>query len=231
MMQNEILNYSAPLYGRASLIIKLAPLAFKHVSKLVPKLKFVDKLCVYFIFRGIPAYYVNLTDYKSFYEILKFVLRNGSTFYSEVSLMLSEEVKNDTKFAEIISLIAEGVNKPGEIASKAHLLPGNLYYYINIIGNLEIIVKELPVTEEQKERSKRVSYIVKNPFVIFWAQVIKPLLSQIERNDFDTAYEDANIRLEHIYQKRFEVFAAELLSYAPISGIRFTKIGRLWATI
>lgn len=223
MMQSNILNYSAPLYGRASTIIKLLPLKFKDVSKLIPKLSMKDKLQTYFILGGIPAYYSELYNFDSFQKVLWYILTNGSFFMSEPSLFLSEEVKKDTRFIQILSLIAEGVVEPNEIAGKTHILIQNLYYYLDTLLDLELIKKDFPVTEKFKERSKKVVYKINNPFILFWSLVLKQVKTQVENKEFDKAFEYSKLLLEPLFQKRFEEFTQEFISY---KFPNFTKIGK-----
>ncbi len=83
MMRSEFLNYSAPLYGRTNIVMKIGPLPFEYTSRLLPKLEFIDKLYTYFIFGGVPTYYMQINSYKSLDKILEFIVRSGETFYSE----------------------------------------------------------------------------------------------------------------------------------------------------
>ncbi|MCL4373600.1 MAG: ATP-binding protein [Candidatus Marsarchaeota archaeon] len=228
MMRSEVLSYSAPLYGRASLVFNLKQLAFKHISQLLPGLGFLDKLYTYFIFGGVPAYYSGLASTKSFDDVLMHVLSSSDQFYSEPSLLLSEEVKKDAKYVEILGLIAEGVNKPSEMASKAHIAQSNLYYYLDLLETIGMIGKEWPVTEEQRLRSKKISYIAKNSFAIFWANVLSRVMRYAQNNRLSEAVEESKILIESLAQRRFESFAEELLGTTGICPFLPEKIGRWW---
>lgn len=230
MMRSEFLNYSAPLYGRTNIVMKIGPLPFEYTSRLLPKLEFIDKLYTYFIFGGVPTYYMQINSYKSLDKILEFIVRSGETFYSETSLLLSEEVRKDNRFIEILTLIAEGINKLSEVASKAHIQQSNLYYYIRVLEEIDMIAKEFPITEIPKERSKKVSYIIKNPFIKFWAIVMRRITRSIDQNKPDMAVKEMRRLVEIISQKRFEEFSKEFILSQTIKTIPFEieKAGRWW---
>jgi AAA+ ATPase superfamily predicted ATPase len=230
MMRSEVLSYSSPLYGRASLAFNLKPLAFKHVAQLLPSMSFIDRLYTYFIFGGVPAYYAGLATAKSFDDVLRRVFASSDLFYSELSLLLSEEVKKDAKYIEILTLVAEGVNKPSEIASKARIAQSNLYYYLDLLESIGIVEKEWPITENILLRSKKISYVVKSNFAFFWANVLLKLMNYIQRYSLDKAVEESKIIIESIASKRFEYFAKDFLLELSIDKKIFgiTKIGRWW---
>ncbi|MEM4098979.1 MAG: ATP-binding protein [Candidatus Micrarchaeaceae archaeon] len=230
MMKSEVLSYSAPLYGRSSLVIKLEPMHFTEIAQFVSKLKFIDRLYAYFIFGGVPAYYVQAGSHDSFNGMLRRVIDSADTFYSEISLQLSEEVRSDAKFIEVLTLIAEGVNKPSEIASKAHILQSNLYYYLDVLQEIGLVAKEFQFMEEPKMRSKKARYIVKSQFAMFWAIVLRRVRDSAARGDAN-AYDTALILTESLAQKQFERFGVEFVhavSNKNIFGFSIDSAGRWW---
>ncbi len=144
--------------------------------------------------------------------------------------MLCEEERKDNRFIEILTLIAEGINKLSEVASKAHIQQSNLYYYIRVLEEIDMIAKEFPITEIPKERSKKVSYIIKNPFIKFWAIVMRRITRSIDQNKPDMAVKEMRRLVEIISQKRFEEFSKEFILSQTIKTIPFEieKAGRWW---
>ena len=230
MMKSEVLSYSAPLYGRSSLVIKLEPMRFVDIVQFISNFDFIDKLYAYFVFGGIPAYYVQAGSQNSFRDMLRYVISAGDTFYSEISLQLSEDVRSDAKFIEVLTLIAEGINKPSEIASKAHIQQSNLYYYLDVLQEIGLVAKEFPFLEEPKIRSKKSSYVVKSQFAMFWAVVLRRVRDAAAHADAN-AYESALILTESLAQKQFEVFALQFIytvSNKKAFGFGIDKAGRWW---
>jgi len=231
MMRSEVLNYSAPLYGRSTSIFRIKPLSFEYAMELTPKnADIIDRLYAYFILGGIPAYYAaiasNLKDYDnaSIEDIVKNMLREGSIFGSEPNLLLSEEVRNDARYMQILELIANGVNKPSEIASKIGVAHGNLGKYIGLLEYIDLVKKELPVTIDALRKSKKGIYSITDNFIDFYFKMLK---KEFEGRRDPTAIIKG---LDFIAQARFEGMAKDFLVFLSKNGKVFPidKIGRWW---
>ena len=231
MMRNDVLNYSAPLYGRSTSIFRLKPLSFEHAMELTPKnAGIIDRLYAYFIFGGIPAYYAAIAasvkdyDRAGIGEIVKHMLREGSVFGSEPGLLLSEEVRNDTRYMQILELIANGMNKPSEIASKIGIAHANLNKYMELLEYVDLVRKELPVTMDALRKSKRGIYSIIDNFIDFYFKVLK--------KEIEGRRDPASIvkSLDFIAQARFEGMAKDFLVFLSKNGMLFPidKIGRWW---
>ncbi len=230
MMRSEVLSYSAPLYGRSTGVFELKPLKPKYAFMLMPeKMDIKEKLYLYFMLGGIPAYYSNLEgavgDYTNagIKEILLAMIKEGSVFASEPNMLLSEETRNDTKYMQILELIANGINKPSEIASKIGVAHANLGKYMGLLEYIGIVEKEVPVNIQPLRKSKIGVYKIKDNFIYFYFRTLKKALPS---KNVQYMYED----LDLLAQSRFEYFARELLLSLSegerIFGI--TKIGRWW---
>ncbi len=230
MMRSEVLSYSAPLYGRSTQIFELKPLRPKYAFMLMPKsMGMKEKLYLYFMLGGVPAYYANLegaiADYEnaSIDEILLAMVKEGSIFASEPSMLLSEETRNDTKYLQILELIANGVNKPSEIASKIGIAHANLGKYIGVLEYIGIVEKEVPVNLQPLRKSKIGVYRINDNFAYFYFRTLKKALPS---KNVQYLHDD----LDLLSQSRFEYFAKEFLLELSIDKRIFaiTRIGRWW---
>ena len=230
MMRGEVLNYSAPLYGRSTAVFHLKPLGFRYAMLLAPRRASVtDRLYMYFIFGGIPAYYAalaeSITDYDGacIKEVVGQLLKAGSIFASEPSLLLSDETRNDTIYMQILELIANGVNKPGEIASKIGIAHGNLGKYMDLLGHIGLVEKEMPLLANQLRKSKTGIYRIKDNFIDFYFRELKRHI-----NGGAGAAEEIVGDLDLIAQKKFEDLSRELVGGGAAGD--YTASGRWWGT-
>jgi uncharacterized protein len=60
LMQRELLSYEAPLYGRASVQMRLEPLRFGATGQFFPSYDARERVTLYTIWGGIPAYWERL---------------------------------------------------------------------------------------------------------------------------------------------------------------------------
>jgi len=56
MMQRELLAYQAPLYGRATAQLRLAPLPFGATRAYFPRYRTDERIAVYAMLGGVPGY-------------------------------------------------------------------------------------------------------------------------------------------------------------------------------
>lgn len=56
MMAREVIAYQAPLYGRATAQIRLRPLPFSAVQELFPQRSADERVAIYGVTGGVPAY-------------------------------------------------------------------------------------------------------------------------------------------------------------------------------
>lgn len=59
--------------------------------------------------------------------------------------------------------------------------------YLKTLIDLDILEREVPITEESPEKSKRRLYTIKDNFLLFWFKFIYPNLSLIESGHSEIA--------------------------------------------
>ena len=91
MMMREVLSHQAPLYGRASAQMHLRPLPFGLTRTAFPKYTAVDRVALYAIFGGIPAYWERIEPQKSMSQNIKDqLLTPNNLMQSEPRLLLQD---------------------------------------------------------------------------------------------------------------------------------------------
>ena len=234
MMEAQTLNYNSPLYGRRTGQIKLKEIPFKNYKKFfnsnLTEKKLIEK---YAVTGGVPKYIESFTARKSIYdEIQENILNKQSYLYEEPLFLLQNEVLEVGNYFSIIKSIASGNRKLGNIASNLSVSPTSLSKYLQTLINLDILEREVPVTEKNSEKSKKGQYKIKDNFIAFWFQFIYPnkaflemgqeqvVLNKIKKNFIDNnvsfVYEDV------CREKMWELNAEGKL------GMSFDKLGRWW---
>jgi hypothetical protein len=233
IMQKEVLNQASPLYQRNTAVLRLRPLGIEHAMKLAKNLEFIDALKTYFIFGGVPAYYAYVDGSKSFNEILERIFSKGSTFIDEMSVILSEEARNTGTYIDIIDYIANGVNRPSEIASKLAIPASNVIRYLNLLLAVGVVEKLLPVTKDAKRKSKGGVYEIKDNYTLFWSRYVKRNTEKLSLKGADAVVSAVEQGFDSFASMMFERFAAEMIAFLSRSGrlgLAFTKLGRWWGT-
>lgn len=226
MMENYVLSYKAPLYGRRTGQLNIKPLRFKYIPKFFPKYNFEDIIKVYSVTDGIPLYILKFNPGIGFFENLKEnVLKVGAFLYEETEILMKQELRETTNYFNILKAIAFGKTKYGEIVNFSRLDKTIVSKYLDNLISLRIIKKEYPIT--QKKEMRNAIYKFEDNYFNFWFRFIYPNKSLIEQNRqgelTSLIKEDFNLYLSSIFEK-----LCRELQWDIRTGFTPTKVGRWW---
>lgn len=233
MMVSQTLSYNSPLYGRRTAQIRLNQIPFRYYHEFFPEKSEKDLIEMYSVTGGVPKYIQSFADSKDIYSaIQKGVLNKSSYLYDEPHFLLQQEVNEIGSYFSIIKTIAAGNSKLSAISSALEIKATSLTKYLKTLIDLDILEREVPITEENPEKSKKGLYKIKDYYIRFWFAFIYPNLSFIESgnttivmnkikksfisNQVSFVYEDI------CREKMWEMNAEDKWPF------HFTKIGRYW---
>ena len=221
MMYATTLSYDSPLYGRRTGQMKLDPVTFDNYEKFIPDMDPVKRLEFYSITGGVPKYIETLSPKRSLREnISRNILSKNSYLYNEPRFILNEEITETINYFSILKTIAEGEHKIGNIASKIGIKANILTKYLDMLINLDILERQVPVTENNPEKSKMGLYFIKDNYFRFWFRYLFPNQSYLEIQEEDYVLE--------IIKKDFANFVALVFERACLDKIpMLAKEGKL----
>ncbi|MCL2605436.1 MAG: ATP-binding protein [Defluviitaleaceae bacterium] len=231
MMEKYALNYASPLYGRRSGQLKLRQIEFAYYAQFYPNMPYRGLVEHYAVTGGVPRY-IELFDGKKdlFDEIHRLVLQRDGLLYEEPEFLLRHEVEEIGSYFSIIKSIAAGNHKAGKICADIGIKQTSLPKYLKTLTDLDIIERQVPVTEANPEKSKRGLYFIKDNFLRFWFRFIYPERGRLELGQ--TEYVLNNIKnhfidshTAHIYEN---VCMSEMWRLNKIGRLSFNKLGRWW---
>ena len=234
MMEFQTLNYTSPLYGRRTGQIKLKQIPFENYSEFFSK-KMSERELIekYAITGGIPKYIESFKEYDNIYnEIEKYIMNKQSYLYEEPNFLLQNEVSEVGSYFSIIKSIASGNRKLGNISSNLSVSPTNLSKYLQTLINLDILEREVPITETNPEKSKKGQYKIKDNFIAFWFQFIYPNRFLLEMDKIDIVLKKikSNFIDNHVAFIYEEICKQKMWSLVANGklGVQYNKIGRWW---
>ena len=232
MMHSEVLNYSAPLYGRRTTNIHLKPLAFEHIKTFLPLVKREDEMYIFASFGTIPKYLELYDQNKSFIQNLHDnILDKNSFLYSEGNFLLRQELGDVSTYFSILETISKGETKTGAIASKLQVPSTYLTRYLAKLIDLDILAKEVPVTEKNPLKSKLGRYKFKDKFLNFWFYYVYKNYNLLEINQTQAVIDEIKINFNDKFVSfAFEDYVAEDIISHSSKYLKFIpkKIGRWW---
>ncbi|MDO4833713.1 MAG: ATP-binding protein [Bacillota bacterium] len=229
-MEDQVLAYESPLYGRRTGQIKLEPLNYLETSEMNPGLDPETQSLVYGITGGIPLY-VEKLDVRS--DIDQALLRNlfnpASYLYEEPENLLRQELREPAVYNSVVKAVADGATKLGEIATRAGIDKSSCSTYVKTLMNLGIICKETPANE--KEGSKSI-YKINDHFFRFWYRFVPRNIAAIQTGRISKIYR-TSVK-EHLHQYMGTVFedmcAQYILNYMEELPIELSALKRWWGT-
>lgn len=237
-IEDEILGYKKPLYGRTTGIYKLDPLPYTDTVKFFPDYSDEDKLLAYAILGGIPHYLLQFDPEKSLQDnVLNTILKRGSVLYNEVEFLLHEELREPATYNSIIEAIALGNTEHNDILTKTQIEQRTLSVYLKNLINLGIVKREVPATSPVKEQANSAKgiYTLTDNLFRFWYAFCYPNLSLLEKGNATLVWNSQIKENLHDYaSKSFENVCIDYLfrlnaSYAL--PIVFNDFSRWWGKV
>lgn len=233
MMESQTLSYDSPLYGRRTGQIKLKQIPFRHYHEFFPNKSRNELIEYYSVTGGVPKYIELFYESKDVYSAIEQnVLRKASFLYDEPNFLLQREVSEIGSYFSVIKTIASGNQKLSKIATALELKQTGLTKYLRTLIDLDILEREVPITEENPEKSKRGLYKIKDNFMLFWFQFLYPNLSYIESGNEELAMKKIHQNLvdRHISFVYEDVCIEEMWQLNALDkwSFNFDKVGRWW---
>jgi len=186
-MENQILGYQSPLYGRRTAQIKVKPFDYFDSGYFFSRSAPEEKITAYAVVGGIPQYLRiisegGLLDDSIIYNLFD---RVGHLFEEPASI-LKQELREPYVYNSIISAIAQGATKLNEIALKTGEETNKCGRYLKSLFDLKIVEKQAPITENTERNG---IYRLTDNLFRFWYKYVLPCMSMIESGNGRLAFE------------------------------------------
>ena len=130
---------------------------------------------------GVPRYIREFQKRGEIHALIRErVLDPNSFLFDEPRFLLQREVEDIGSYFSILRVIAAGNHRLSGIAAALRQKQTNLPRYLNVLIELDLLEREVPVTETNPEKSKRGLYFIKDNFISFWFKFVYPNIGYIE---------------------------------------------------
>ena len=216
MINDTVLSYSSPLYGRRTRDILLGPLDLNNSLKFTA-MPFEDALMLYMTIGGIPEYLNRAQDYRDYFSFImrEFGQKQGY-FYREPYFLLSQEFRNYNVYFSILNAVSTGKNKPSEIANFIGFPTKNIYVYLENLIRLGFLTKTTPLFDKKNNGH----YDLSDRMMDFWFNYVYDHRENIERNS-----ETFGFDFSRYFGKRFESLVRDQVIGKLYPG---SQIGSWW---
>lgn len=230
MMMAQVLSYDSPLYGRRTAQMRLQQIAFEHYKEFVPNSSEEEQILRYAITGGVPKYIELFGKQKDIYEAIReTVLSPNSFLYAEPEFLLQKEVSEIGSYFSILKVIANGNHKLSAIATVLNAKQTSLIKYLKVLCELDVIERQVPITEENPEKSKKGFYFIKDNFIKFWFQYVYPYKGMLETDQEEFVLQKMKGSfIENHVSYVYEDICRQKMWYMTEKGFSFNRVGRWW---
>ena len=228
-MEDEVLAYKSPLYGRRTAQMKIQPFSFEETCRCFKNFSDEDKALAYGIVGGTPQYLLQMDDRLSIEDNIKNTYLNPISFlYEEPTNLLKQEVREPAIYTAIITAIAVGASRMSDISNKVGEDSNICANYLKSLINLGIVKKETPYGEKTSRKS---IYSIEDNMFRFWYRFVPNNNSVIMRGAAHIVYRRIEPQLSEYMGTVFEEICKQYLWKLLLDGnspVEFSELGRWW---
>ena len=230
MMYGLFLDSTAPLYGRADEIMRLAPIRLSYIREALG-LDATSAVEEYAVWGGVPRYWELRENRTSLNDALWHnILSVNGTLYEEPIKLFQDDVKDIVKTSTIMSYIGAGANRLSEIAARCNEPATNLSRPLKKLIDLGFLEKDVPFGIAEKNAKKSL-YKIADPFMAFYYRFVVPNRSFIE---FGRRLPIEQALTAHFYEyvsMQWEKLCRDAVTGNVVKGVIYGKAKRWWGSV
>jgi len=196
IIQRAALDYQSPLYGRATARLKLQPLSFGAMADMLPHFSNEQRVAVYTITGGVPAYIELFDDNLNILQNLQQrIVTPANVMLSDAVFLLHEQLDEPRNYVAVLEAIAAGFHRLTEIATMSGIDRSNITKYLAVLRELGYVARLVPATVRRPEKSRQGRYVITDPYLRFYYRFLAPHRSAIEQGRVKQA---TNLLYDHL---------------------------------
>jgi AAA+ ATPase superfamily predicted ATPase len=208
MMHGLFLDSSAPLYERASEILRVPPMSYADFCKfsdLDPRRE--DSYLRFSLVGGVPKYWEYLDSESPVTQLAnELFFESGARLESEPDRLLKDENIHGEQAKSILEAVGRGAHRPFEIAGRLQVKQPSLSRPLQVLKDAALVVNEKPFGENDRS-AKRSLYKIVDHSLAFWFGVYSPRrslwLRMSEEERFDLVRKHAAQTCEWDFRRLF----------------------------
>ena len=230
MMYGLFLDSTAPLYGRADEIMRLAPIRLPYIQEAL-RLDAMDAIEEYAVWGGVPRYWELRENRDSLHDALwHHILSVNGALYEEPVKLFQDDVKDMVKTSTIMSYVGVGANRLSEIAARCNEPATNLSRPLKKLVELGFLEKDVPFGVDEKNAKKSL-YKIADPFMAFYYRFVVPNRSFIELGRRLPIEQALHAQWTGYVGMQWEKLCRDAVTGNLVHGVLYGKAKRWWGVV
>lgn len=214
-MMERLQAHQAPLFGRISGHLRLKPLPFHALHEFLPSYSLDQRVAVYAMLGGVPAYLERFDDDKSLADnVRRHLFRPTGLFRTDPLYLLHDELQQPHNYLSVLLAIAEGHHTHQAIHKATGL--EHITSYLGKLQELHFVERDLPVTvpEAKRHASRKGRYDFADAYLRFYYRFI---------------YTKQHLLEQKLHDWLWRLIGEQLPSYVGLHG--FEPLCRQWMVV
>ncbi len=172
-----LMTRQSPLFGRMTGQWYVEPLAFGSLKEFFPNWSAEERVAIYAIAGGIPAYLEWLDPQRGLVQNIRdVILSPGSMFIAEPQFLLYDEVREPQTYLAALKAIGGGAHTLREISNESLIGTAHLSSYLATLQDLRLVKRRIPVTvaPAMRRKSRQGRYHLSDPYFRFYFRFLAP---------------------------------------------------------
>lgn len=230
MMHGLVLEGDAPLYGRATEILKLEPLRPGWIAEALPLRQGKEALLAYTLWGGIPRYWELAADHADTWQAYQtLVLDPMGVLHQEPDRLLHEDLRDPAQAISILSLVGQGCHRLSEVAARLEKPASSLSRPFRKLLDLGLLRKEIPFGSDPK-KNKQTLYHIRDPFLATWYAHVLPNRSLLDKGVVTPVKEGMMATIEGRVSGCWEAIVRSSLPHLSLGKMQWMPASRWWGT-
>ncbi|MBM2810590.1 MAG: hypothetical protein HW416_1349 [Chloroflexi bacterium] len=223
------------LHGRRTSQVAVEPFDYYDSARFFLHLSPADRVRAYACFGGVPAYLRHwIPDRTLAQQVQQTILTPGHILFDEATELLRTEFHQEALYAAILRAIAAGEKRPSDIArAVGRHSADEIFDHLRRLQSLQLVRREVPVTDTLRLRSQRVLYHLSDPYLRFWFRFVGPLQGFLQLGRSEQVWDDEVLPAldEFVAQTTWKEVCMQHLWRRLAAGqitAQFSELGRWW---
>jgi hypothetical protein len=230
MMYGLFLDATAPLYGRATTLMKLRPIRPTFLGQAL-HLGPSEAIEEYAVWGGVPRYWeLREADATLVDALWQHLLSANGTLYEEPFKLFQDDIKDIVKTATLMSYIGSGANRISEIAARCGEPATNLSRPLRKLIDLGYLEKEVPFGAEEKNTKKSL-YKIADPLMAFYFQFVVPNRTFIELERKAPIQRALDLHFTEFVSRQWEELCRDAVTGNEVEGVLYGRASRWWGSV
>ena len=228
MMQDLVLDRTAPLFGRADEIIKISPLPVGWTRQALRLRDPIQAMEAFSVWGGVPRYWELAAEHPDNDSAIRhLILSPLGVLHDEPARLLVDDIRDTRQANSIMSLIGQGCHRISEIAGRLEKPSTSLSRPIKRLMEMELVERKTPFGVSHRQTRKTL-YQIADPFLLFWFRFVEPNRSRLEGRRISAVMDDIKRDMPHHVAGIWEELARRSVLFLELWGKSWKPASRWW---